>query len=353
MSLTTGAAAPHAFASDANLVCGAGGSRAILGGTGAILASYLAGIERWQTAGGASGGSVPTVLLAGGLHPTQIARLIIETDFSSLLTRHASPIRILLTYFLKDNYYRIIRPERGLFSSERVGEYVEKYVPEWPEGYWTVAAWGSSQILFNSEGIFQYSPSRRCRRISCTPAPVGIAVRASCAIPGVFDAIPYKDMLLCDGALSIDGRTPVGAIKRHRGVAAERIIAVDVGDQDVEKSGFSQWLWDFLWRLVCGRHCPDEGATPHDSEGVILVRPPDMQIRYLEFKLAPDQKWHTLMCGFRAAVNALDAAGILKDTRLTAARDILKSFDDIAQTSSAPGELAARTEALLSTYGLY
>lgn len=353
MPLTTGAAALHAFAHDANLVCGAGGSRAILGGTGVIIAGHLAGIEKWRSAGGASGGSIPTLLLAGGVHPSKILRLTIETDFSSLLTRHASPVRMFLTYFLKDNYYRIVRPERGLFSSEKVGRFVETHVPEWPEGYWTVAAWGSSQVLFNGEGVFEYTPRGRCRVISCKPAPVGIAVRASCAIPGVFDAIRYQGMLLCDGALSVDGRTPVGAIKRHLGIAPERILALDVGEVAVERSGLSQALWDFLWRLVCGRHCPDEGPAPHGAEGIILVKPTDMQIRYLQFKLTSDQKWHTVMCGFRAAVNSLEAAGIIGGARLAVAHEILRSFDDYCRTSTSPGDLAARTEALLASHGLY
>src|SRR5574341_26558 len=107
MLLESGAPAPLTHAHMANLVCGAGGSRAILGSAGAIIACHLAGIDKWRSIGGASGGSIPTVLLAGGVHPARVLRLTIETDFSSKLTRHASPIRILLTYFLKDNYYRI------------------------------------------------------------------------------------------------------------------------------------------------------------------------------------------------------------------------------------------------------
>jgi len=103
-----------------NLVCGAGGSRAILGSSGAILACHFAGISDWRTVGGASGGSIPTVLLAAGYTPKDIAHYCIDIDYSALLTRHGGIMKVVSAYFFKDTFYRLARPKHGLFGSEKI-----------------------------------------------------------------------------------------------------------------------------------------------------------------------------------------------------------------------------------------
>ena len=344
---------PLKLSVEKHLVCGGGGSRAALGSTGVILACHFAGLKDWDSLGGASGGSIPTLLLAAGVHPIIVARKIIETDFTSLFARHASPLRILLTYFLKDTYYRIVRPQSGLMSSEKLGEFLESNISRWPENYWTIAAAGSSQLIFNSAGVFEYTPDGECHVLSTEPAPVGLAVRASCAIPGVFDSIPFMDRHLCDGALSIDGRTPVGAVKRHLSVMPEEIVGVDFGENPERRWWITRIVWDLIWRILCGKHCPDEGMIPHDSQGIVLVKPDGMRIEFLQFALSHDQKWHTIMCGFRAAISSLDDARLLQGERLKTAREILKAFDEFDKTAHAKGELATRTESLLASHGLY
>lgn len=336
-----------------HLVCGGGGSRAVLGSTGVILACHFAGLKDWDSLGGASGGSIPTLFLAAGVHPVLLVHKILDTDFASMFVRHASPLRILLTYYLKDTYYRIIRPQHGLMSSEKLGDFLEANIKSWPENYWTIAAAGSSQLIFNSQGVFEYDPDGEVTVLSTEPAPIGVAVRASCAIPGVFDAIPFMNRLLCDGALSIDGRTPVGALKRHLNVMPEEIVGVDFGENPKKRWPVTQFFYNLLWRIICGKHCPDEGVIPHNSQGTVLVKPDGMRIEFLQFALSSDQKWHTIMCGFRAAVEELGKTGILAGDHLKRAYDIVKAFDEIDRTAKKKGELAERTETLLSKYGLF
>jgi len=188
--------------------------------------------------------------------------------------------------------------------------------------------------------------------ISKKPAPVGLAIRATSAIPGVIDAVPYRGCYLFDGALSIDGRTPIGLAKRHHGAVAERTVAVDVGENPESQTWLGRVFFALFWRFICGNHCPAEGEYPIRSEGTVLVKP-QPPIRALQFKLRADEKCAALMSGFSAGVLALEKAGVLTDARLAEAKAIVDAFTEIQKTSVTPEELVARTEKLLGSQGLY
>lgn len=336
-----------------SLLIGSGGSRAILAGAGAILACHAAGLNKFKHIGGASGGSIPSSLLATGIHPVQLVHLAVETNFSDLITRHASVWKVVLTYFLKDNFYLLVRPRKGLFSSYLLGKFIDLHVPNWPESFWTVAAAGSSQIVFTANGVYEYrlNGTRRC--ITTDPPSVGTAVRATSAIPGVFDCVKYRGFHLFDGALSIDGRTPVGPLTRHMGAKNERIICVDVGEGTVERPLVMFLIWKVFWRIVCGKHCPIEGQTPVNSDGTILVKPEIDEFDSLEFSLEPDQKWAGVMAGFTATALSLKEANLLTGPRLEQAMIIVSAYEEIKASSTKPGERAARTQAMLAHHGLY
>lgn len=353
MSQNVGNPAPAAALQDHNLVGGAGGSRAILATSGAILACHQAGLANWNSLGGASGGSIPTVMLAAGVHPTNIVRMTIDLDFASKLTRHGSLVKVLLAYIMKDRYEKT-RPRKGVLASDKLGEFIDSLAPTWPANYWTVAAVGKSQWLFKADGVYEYSEDS-CRKIS-GPVPVGLAIRASCAVPGIIDAVPFtldgKVLYLFDGALGIDGRCPVGIVRRTLKQPAERIIACDVGE---EKKGKMDQRIRRLWKLVCGEGClPEPGSdTPRYSQGTVLIRPPATSVRSLQFTLTRDQKWEAVMSGFASAVAELETVGLLSGLRLDNAKEIGRSFQAILQEELPEGELAARTEKLLTGYALY
>ncbi len=346
---TNGPAAASASA-EFNLVCGSGGSRAILGSSGAILACHLAGISNWRTLGGASGGSIPTALLAAGVHPTKIVHLTIELDFASLLTKHATLLQIFIANFLKDAY-EMSRPARGVMGSEKLGKFIENFAPVWPKTYWTVAAAGRSQLLFTAEGVFEYNTDGM-RQISREPAPLGLAVRASCAVPGMIDAVRFGERLLFDGALSIDGRCPIGVVKRNLKQAPETIIACDVGEDETR----SARVMRRFWKVVCGSGClrEAEGPLPRQADGVVLIKPAPMKFRSLKFTLSRDQKWAAVMAGFIGAVEQLEKKALLKGDSLAKAREICRSFREIhSARRRKKGQLANRMESLLKSHGLY
>jgi hypothetical protein len=89
-----------------HLVKSGGGSRAILGGSGALIAidqaigsvdhiQLRARTRDWLSIGGVSGGSIPSVMYANGFSVSEILHMAIEIDFSSMLTRHGSILQIL------------------------------------------------------------------------------------------------------------------------------------------------------------------------------------------------------------------------------------------------------------------
>lgn len=334
-----------------HLVCGSGGSRAVLGSAGAILGCHLAGINNWRTIGGVSGGCLPTVMLAAGLPANKIVRTAIEIDFSGLLTRHASLLQILLAYYSKDRNEKLL-PRNGVLSSEKLGEFVESIVQQWPEKYWTVASCGKSQWLFTADGIFEYDVDGACKVLSRQPAPLGLALRASCAVPGIIDPVLYEGKYLFDGALSMDGRCPVRVPKRHFGAASSNIIACDVSDESITRT---TKLVSRVWKMLCGSHCApqEDGDNPAGSEGVILVKPGAMSFRSLQFRLSADQKWQAVMSGFLDTLTKLTGARLLTSDKLKITLAVAEQLEHIAETSYADGELAARIEELLAGHGLY
>ena len=66
-----------------------------------------------------------------------------------------------------------------------------------------------------------------------------------------------------------------------------------------------------------------------------------------------DQKWEAVMSGFAGAVPQLEAAGLLTGERLEKAKEICRSFQALLEKELPEGELAARTETLLTGHSLY
>lgn len=334
-----------------NLVCGAGGSRAILGVTGALVASHALKFEDWRTIGGVSGGSIPSLMLAAGYSPQEIARLVIEIDFNSKLTPKTHLLGLWWAFFLKECAWKR-RTNEGVLTSEKLGSFVDELVPTWPEKYWTVAVAGDRQLLFNSKGVFEYKSGQPQKQISDRPAPVGLAIRATCAVPGVISAISYNGLHLLDGALADEGRCPVGVVKEQLGGAHGSIVAIDVGEGTQEALSREHWFFKALRRLVCGPCCDPDPNDPVDSDGVLVITPDASAVQSLEFKLSPDQKWQALMSGFIATVNSLAATGWIDPQFVAQGRSIVETFHNIERTSTQPGQLAAGIQALFTKKGL-
>lgn len=335
-----------------HLVCSAGGSRAILGSAGAIVAFEQAGVTNFASIGGVSGGSVPTAVFASGVGAKEALRLTIDKDFASTLTRRGNIAETLTAYF-KQGRLQKTRPRNGVMSSEPLGEYIDSMIPEWPKGYWTMAVVGDNQIHFTEHGVFEVTPGGKRTTLSDKPASVGLAVRASCAVPGIISAVSYKGRWLFDGALSHHGRCPIALPITHHGAEFDRIVAVDAGEDTNKASKRVLKLWGLVMGDNCVPHANEKILTANDV--AVLIKPKLNHFRSLEFTLTRDQKWQAVMAGYTATVESLRDAGVLDGERLEEMELVLSAFRRIEVMSRFAEEnvLANLTEQLLREHGLF
>jgi hypothetical protein len=134
---------------------------------------------------------------------------------------------------------------------------------------------------------------------------VGLAVCASCAIPGLIDSTKYGGEMLFDGALSGDGDVPVDAVERYFKHGDEQILilAIDVGEDPIKRA---RWL-RALWNLFCGGWCESgiDGVRPTERPGLLLIKPEVEGFHALQFSIKRDDKWHAVIAGFVAAAKVI------------------------------------------------
>ncbi|MBY0359876.1 MAG: patatin-like phospholipase family protein [Candidatus Obscuribacterales bacterium] len=318
-----------------HLLCGSGGSRAILGSAGAILALSKAGHNDWRSMGGVSGGSIPSLFIAAGWPAGKMVKLAVDIDFASLLSRRTNIFMTFLAFLLKERLAQT-RPRRAVMGSEKLGDFIDKLVTAWPEKYWTMAVAGKTQVIFTSKGVFQYLEDGTVRQVSAHPAPLGLAIRASCAVPGIIEPAQYNGVYLFDGALSNDGQCPIGVVVNHFKSQANEVVACDVGDRE---AGYWSRFVNNFWRVFCGNHCvwPKDEKTPTlwQAEGSMVITPAVNQFPSLQFTLTAEQKWGAVIAGYVAALTELKTAGLLDEARfaeLSAPTVNISAFQAICET---------------------
>ncbi len=322
MNASSNISAPHL--SNLHLVCGSGGTRAFLTGAGAILACDTAGITNWESIGGVSGGSIISALYAGGMPAPQLVEEVIGYDFATLFKK-TNTLRNLIRSNLPRRPKTLERHaiREGIMSSEGLGAVIDKHVATWPENFWTIAVTGKFHILFTAHGVFQIHNGRSLR-ISETPAPLGLAIRASCAVPGILESIEYLGRHLFDGALSDYGDCPTGVVRHHFQAPSNKIVACDVsgGMTRQRRAIFA------LGRLITGRISQKLHVNSRADE--IFIAPKVQGLGgSLEFSLTRDQKEAAVLSGFSAAVVELSRRGVLTGDKLILCQEAMKSYSDM------------------------
>ena len=359
-----------------DLCISSGGAAAVLGGTGAVVAAQLAGLNSWRRLGGVSGGSLVSAMVASGLDSNELLRLATESKFASYLTACQGAIGLiprLLGWKFKHPEHN--RPDQqncrynGLFGSDNLGLLVEKVINErgpehehlfckasgdtrWPVNLWTMATTrDGGQIVFDADGVHRISTCGFKSRMSNEVAAPGTALRASCTIPGVMASVDYRGIRLYDGAMSRDGICPVGVQIRHFDADPSKIIAVRIGE-DLHKPILGRL--HTAARIVCGVH-PDFHWGP-ETVGVIECRPQIDHVHTLKFVVSDDEKWLAILIGFEAMLSALALNGILQGERLLQARSILKCVgfwrDAIPAAIGRHQRLALRIKDCFTEHGL-
>lgn len=288
---------------DMHLVCGAGGIRAILGSMGAVFGLHAQGINRWKSIGGISGGSIIAALFAAGHHPRHLLRTAFKIDFDRLLVKKHGLLKVLRKYLRQKKHE--VMPLTATLCSEPLGKLMDELVPVWPERLWIMAVAnvegkGRCQVLFTHQGTHLYTKEGKSEKISDTPPPVGLAIRASCAIPGALTHVSYLGMDLFDGVLSWDGRCPVGVARRHFLADYHNIVGCDVGDYDHPLGALHNRFMDH-W---VGEPADHRASLEHwERQGVKIVRATVNGFSSLHLKPSLKQRQVAIRSGYHAAHN--------------------------------------------------
>lgn len=290
-----------------HLIIGQGGTRAILTGLGATLALKMAGLTRWSTVGGISGGAIPAILMANNAHPLMVLDKLLALDFTQLLlpvksagNRNAEFAALKEGERTPAHRFAARLLRRGMKCTGKLGEIIEREVKTWPEAFWTMAVSENSHVMFTSTGVFEYGFDGSFEILSDQPAPIALAIRATCAVPGLLEAVEYRGRYLFDGALSPLGESPVAWVREKFFAESGMVVSCVSTGKD---SGRHNFLSDLARRLIlknAARVKPDAG-----QEADISIAPYVPELNALRFMMSESQKKIGLLAGFNAAAAEL------------------------------------------------
>ncbi|MBP9094652.1 hypothetical protein KBI23_26770 [bacterium] len=313
-----------------HLVLGSGGSHAFLTGSGVVVACKEAGIKL-GTIGGISGGTMPASFAAADLSSAQILKIAKEMDATTLINK--KPWFARTTKIMADNKsgsktqpLDVHETRGGMYGTTKVAAEANKHVPEWPERFWTMAVAEKSQIFMSAKGIYEYPDKLMPRIVSNKPISVGDAVRASSAIPGLFEGLVVNGRTLFDGALGRFGKCPTDLVASHLNIPKERIIAsLRVGAMTTtEKAQF------YVAQFFSGnfqRHSPKIV-----QEAGIVIRPEVKSFGSLNFNLNAAQKEEALLAGYRSAIEEFGRNKLISASKLTELRAAGQSLQALEQS---------------------
>jgi predicted acylesterase/phospholipase RssA len=266
-------------------------ARAFLADVGVIIACRRAGIKI-ATMGGVSAGSIAALMATSGMTDLELIKAVMDEDFTDLLKpnyRFGNWLRLGWAILNRRRLMKTL-PIKGIYGTEAIGTLVERYVSHWPRGFWTMAYLPGAQIIFTESGVLKRHCDGRTEVLQDKPAPVSAAIRATCGLPGFFDALRFttnggSTNMLFDGILSWDGMCPTGLVEHHFGASRESIIPCDVGKYDKPN------------RML------------HEGYGAVIT--PDPPFAAYKLKLSRDEKWLGIVAGYDSAAIALQKSNLI------------------------------------------
>ena len=184
-----------------------------LGGGGLLGVAHVGVLEVLEENGilpgvvtGTSAGAFVAALYTAGLEPQALRSLALKLSREDLFSWNftfCSFLRVLLRN-LRDLLGSLDITPLGLLSGSRIAAYVERVTGVKsmakilnPVGLVAVDLLSGNRAIFTNRERLPPAPGA----VYVRGAPLGLAVRASTAIPGVFEPVPYRGMLLADGGL--------------------------------------------------------------------------------------------------------------------------------------------------------
>jgi predicted acylesterase/phospholipase RssA len=332
-----------------HFIYGPGGTRSILGGIGAFAAYEISGVaRRAATIGGVSGGIIPAAMMAAKFSCGKALRIAINTDFQEKLSAQKSLFGRLLD-FLQIYRYESTLPIRGSYGSEKLATFMNELVPKWPRRLWVPARSVDGTVIFDADGAHKYAGDV-LTKLADQPPSVGLAVCASIAIPGIINAVPYLDEHLYDGALGEGSYLPIKLIERHFNAQEKKIIAFDVGDEDIKQNRILR----MLWKLFCrGLRCVIDIDHPERKSEAVLIQAHVTGFHALRFKLTADEKWSSIAAGLLATADKLFESRLANRLAHRKLWRVARTIRTLQVTAVRPGEFSRSMEAFLVKEGLF
>lgn len=312
-----------------HLVLGSGGSHAFLTGSGVVVACKEAGIKL-GTIGGVSGGTMPASFAAADLSSAQILKIAKEIDGPGLTNKKPFFTRTAATATESKAasttpQVEVHETRGGLYGTSNMAAEANKHVPEWPERFWTMAVAEKSQIFMSKKGIYEYPDKLMQRIVTNKPISVGDAVRASSAIPGVFEGLVVNGRTLFDGALGKFGKCPTELVASHLNIPKERIIAsLPVGAMTTKAKALY-----YAAQFFSGNF--ERNSPKIIQEAGIVIRPQVKSFGSLNFDLNAAQKEEALLAGYRSAIEEFGRNKLISPSKLTELRAAGQSLQTLEQ----------------------
>jgi hypothetical protein len=307
-----------------HLILGSGGSKAALTGTGVVIACRKAGLNL-ETIGGVSGGTMPAAFAAADMPSDKLLKVAGEMDIKGLVAKKPW----LQQLFTEHSGSKALR--QGIYDTTKLGEVTNQHVPTWPDRFWTMAVGQHSEVVISKAGMFEYSADGHRAIISGKPFSVGDAVRASSAIPGIFEAIALNGRMLFDGALGKFGKCPTDIASNHMGIPKDRIIAsLPVGAMTLG----SKVLY-YAAKFLSGNYEARQGRII--EEAGIVIRPKVESFGSLKLDLTEAHRHEAILAGYRTTVEEFARNRVVSGAKLDELRAAGESFKTL-QESVKPGK---------------
>jgi predicted acylesterase/phospholipase RssA len=308
---------------DINLLIGTGGSRSILFGTGVLLVLAQANFRRFRSITGVSGGSIPAALISANADVTHLLAQVLDTDFNQLVARRVSLVKFL-TQALREPKAVDPPPLEGALDATLMGQYFDDRIKDWPNLFCTVALSHQAKVIFTKDGVWHEQQDGTLLKVAAKPIPIGMAVRATCAVPILLDPVAWKsdsgeEHLLIDGGLGPEGRCPISVPQSLFAMENSYLVVVNVGE---DKSTLHQ-LIDKVYGIISHdrESLRMDGITLADNHDRIVISPPAPLYGSFKFSMTRREKWQMIMSGYMSAVEALEKHGLLSNEALTQARN--------------------------------
>lgn len=275
-----------------------------LGGGGLLGVSHIGVLEVLEENGirpgivtGTSAGSLVAAFYAAGIGPARMREMALKLRREDLFACNFTPGTFLL--LLIQNLFDLVRLfrllPRGLFGGEKIARYVHRVAGrrnlgqiQLPLGLVAADLLTGKRVVFTNRPPGKPVPGS----VFLKDAPLGLAVRASTAIPGVFDPVPYRDLLLADGGLVEMVPAPLARL-----LGAEVVAAVSLGSREPapEPESIVQVI---LWgiNIMAG-----QGAKRDLTHADLVINPPAASAGLGDFEQIPA----LLESGRTAALQAL------------------------------------------------